>query len=71
LKVSLTGHADKRGSESYNEKLATRRAEAVKSYLVRNLGIDASRVSTVAKGEVSPLSPTMYSINRRVDIQGM
>ncbi len=71
LKISLTGHADKRGSESYNERLAERRAEAVKAYLVRNLGIDESRISTNGKGEVDPLSPTMYSINRRVDIQGM
>ncbi len=71
LKISLTGHADKRGSESYNERLAERRAEAVKAYLIRNLGIDESRISTNGKGEVDPLSPTMYSINRRVDIQGM
>jgi len=71
LKINLTGHADARGSEAYNEKLASRRAESVKNYLVRNLGVDAGRISTAAKGEVDPLSPTMYSINRRVDISGM
>lgn len=70
LKISLTGHADKRGSETYNEKLAVRRAEAVKKYLVRNLGVDASRITVSAKGETDPKSTTMFSINRRVDIVG-
>jgi len=71
LKITLTGHADSRGSEAYNDKLATRRAEAVKTYLVRNLGISESRISTEGKGETTPMSSNMYSINRRVDIQGM
>ncbi|MGB0522946.1 MAG: OmpA family protein [Flammeovirgaceae bacterium] len=70
LKIALTGHADKRGSEAYNNKLATRRAEAVKTYLVRNLGVDASRITVNAKGESEPKSSTLYSINRRVDIEG-
>ena len=51
LKITLTGHADSRGSEAYNEKLAMRRAEAVKKYLVRNLGIAEGRITTAAKGE--------------------
>lgn len=71
LKIELTGHADKRGSEAYNQRLAERRAEAVKKYLVRNLGISESRISTSGKGETSPMSSTMYSINRRVDIKGV
>ena len=71
LKVTVTGHADSRGSEAYNTKLAQRRADAVKNYLVRNLGVSADRISTEAKGENSPLSSTMYSVNRRVDIQGV
>ena len=70
LKITLTGHADKRGPEAYNLKLATRRAEAVKKYLVRNLGVDESRITVNAKGETEPKSSTMYSINRRVDIEG-
>lgn len=70
LKISLTGHADKRGSEAYNNALANRRAEAVKNYLVRNLGVDASRITVNAKGETAPMSSTIYSVNRRVDISG-
>jgi len=70
LKITLTGHADKRGPEAFNQKLAERRAEAVKKYLVRNLGIDASRIIVASKGETEPKSATLNSINRRVDIEG-
>jgi peptidoglycan-associated lipoprotein len=52
-KVMIEGHADSRGTNEYNLALTSRRAAAVKDYLV-SLGVAADRVSTVAKGEEQP-----------------
>lgn len=49
----VTGHADRIGTEKYNQKLSERRAAAVKAYLVSK-GIAADRVKTVGKGESEP-----------------
>lgn len=46
--VEITGHTDRLGSKAYNDKLSTRRAEAVQNYLVQVGGIPASKVT--AKG---------------------
>jgi OOP family OmpA-OmpF porin len=46
--VSVTGHTDRIGSAAYNQKLSTRRAEAVKAYLIEPAGIPAGKI--VAKG---------------------
>lgn len=52
--VLVTGHADRIGSDKYNEKLSQKRADAVKKYIVSQ-GIDASRIETAAKGESEPV----------------
>lgn len=49
----VTGHADRMGSDKYNQKLSERRAVAVKTYL-GSQGIAADRVKTVGKGEAMP-----------------
>ena len=50
----VTGHADRIGSDAYNQKLSQRRADAVKAYLVSQ-GVEANRIETAAKGESEPL----------------
>jgi len=49
-RVDAVGHADRIGGNDYNLQLSTRRAEAVRAYLVGK-GIDAGRVRADAKGE--------------------
>ena len=49
----VTGHADRIGSDKYNQKLSERRAAAVKDYLTSQ-GVAANRVKTVGKGEAMP-----------------
>ncbi|MDP3482316.1 MAG: OmpA family protein [Sulfuricella sp.] len=49
----VTGHADRIGSDKYNQKLSERRAAAVKDYLTSQ-GVAADRVKTVGKGEAMP-----------------
>lgn len=49
----VTGHTDRIGTETYNQKLSERRANAVKDYLVKN-GVAAERIKVVGKGESEP-----------------
>jgi outer membrane protein OmpA-like peptidoglycan-associated protein len=69
--VSVTGHADRSGTEQYNLALSMRRAEMVKAGLIR-LGMPASMIVVVAKGESQPLVQTADGVreaqNRRVEI---
>jgi OOP family OmpA-OmpF porin len=46
--INVMGHTDRIGSHAYNQKLSTRRAEAVGIYLVESGGIPAQKIS--AKG---------------------
>jgi len=52
--ILVEGHCDERGTPEYNLALGERRAQSAKDYLV-NLGIAASRLSTVSYGEEKPL----------------
>jgi OOP family OmpA-OmpF porin len=51
--IALTGHADRFGSDAYNQKLSERRANSVKDYLVVK-GVPASRITAVGHGETQP-----------------
>ncbi len=51
--VSVEGHCDSRGSSEYNLALGSRRATAVKDYLV-SLGLAANRITVVSKGKEQP-----------------
>lgn len=50
IKVSVIGHTDTAGSNSYNYALGGRRAEAVQKMLIQN-GIPASQIVAVSAGE--------------------
>jgi len=52
--VLVTGHADRIGTDAYNQKLSQRRADAVKAYLVGQ-GVEDKRIETAAKGEAEPV----------------
>lgn len=52
--ILVTGHADRIGTDDYNQRLSERRANAVKDYLVSE-GIEAGRIQTAAKGESEPV----------------
>jgi OOP family OmpA-OmpF porin len=71
MRVVIEGHTDSVGSDTYNQRLSERRAEAVKRYLVRQ-GIDASRIRTVGNGESRPIADNTTAAgrakNRRAEI---
>lgn len=68
--ISIQGHADNTGEESFNNPLSNNRASSIKEYLV-NVGIDADRLSTKAFGESMPKASNSSeegrAINRRVE----
>ena len=72
LYISLSGFTDERGTKKYNLALSTRRAEAIKSYLIAQ-GIDPARILIFAYGEEFPLkkghNESAWRFNRRVDIR--
>jgi OOP family OmpA-OmpF porin len=53
--IMAVGHADRFGSEAYNQNLSERRVVAVKTYLV-DKGIAAGRIHTEGKGETQPVT---------------
>src|SRR5881227_2835516 len=52
-RVKVTGHTDYVGSAAYNDKLAQRRAETVKSFLVK-YGASADQITTSGDGKRNP-----------------
>jgi len=72
LQLSIEGHCDERGSDTYNLKLGIKRAQAVKEYLVRK-GIEGSRLHTVSFGKRRPLargqSEASFAQNRRFELK--
>jgi OOP family OmpA-OmpF porin len=53
--IIAVGHADRIGTDAYNQKLSEKRAAAVKTYLVSK-GIEANRVYTEGKGKKQPVT---------------
>jgi outer membrane protein OmpA-like peptidoglycan-associated protein len=67
-KLLIEGHTDKKGTRAYNDDLSKRRADAVKDYLVKEMGVSADRLETVGKGFSEPANPKnpFAPENRRV-----
>lgn len=53
IRIQLSSHTDCRASDSYNELLSQRRAQAAVDYLIAK-GIDASRLTAKGYGESQP-----------------
>ncbi len=69
--VLILGHTDSSGSDSYNQTLSERRANAAKDYLV-SLGISANRIKSEGKGEAEPIGSNDTDAgresNRRIEV---
>jgi peptidoglycan-associated lipoprotein len=72
LKVRIEGHCDERGTTDYNLALGERRANKVMEIL-KVLGIDEARLSTISYGEEHPVcteqNEDCYAKNRRVHLE--
>jgi outer membrane protein OmpA-like peptidoglycan-associated protein len=71
IKIKIVGHTDSDGDDNSNLDLSKRRSLSVKTALVTNFNIEASRIETDGKGEIEPLAPndnvTNKALNRRVE----
>lgn len=69
--VTIVGHTDSRGSDSYNLDLSRRRAESVAQYLTSR-GVDYGRLRTEGAGESQPRASNDNEAgrqqNRRVEL---
>jgi outer membrane protein OmpA-like peptidoglycan-associated protein len=69
-RIVITGHADK--SEPNAEVIGRKRAEAIKTYLVKERGVDEARVTTRSAGSSKPLDTGTSAVarakNRRADV---
>ncbi len=71
LKLRVEGHTDSQGSDSLNQELSQKRAEAVRAYLAGPGGVANSPVDAVGLGESHPIASNETSDgrakNRRVE----
>ena len=71
VRIVIAGHADRSGSEAYNQALSERRARNVAQALGQR-GVPASTMTLEAYGEIRPRVPTADGVrepqNRRVEI---
>ena len=72
LKIEISGHTDNIGTESFNEILSQRRADAVVRYLVAK-GINNDRLSAKGYGQVLPVESNETeegrAANRRTEFE--
>jgi OOP family OmpA-OmpF porin len=72
MKIEISGHTDKTGSEPLNFKLSEARAKVVVDYLVKK-GIEATLLEFRGYGSLQPIAdnatPDGRKMNRRVEFK--
>ncbi len=56
-KVTVEGHTDSKGSDKVNLDMSQRRADAVKTWLVKKKGIPEKMITTKGYGKTKPVAP--------------
>jgi len=68
--ITIIGHTDSKGSNSYNQTLSESRARSVTTYTSQN-GISSTRLTAIGKGESDPIATNDTdegsALNRRVE----
>jgi outer membrane protein OmpA-like peptidoglycan-associated protein len=71
LKLEIDGDTDSTGNPQHNKELSQKRAEAVRSVLIAQFGVDASRLTAAGFGADKPIAsndtPEGRAQNRRVE----
>jgi OOP family OmpA-OmpF porin len=69
--VTINGYTDNIGSKRVNQRLSTHRAQKARSYLIKNFGIDGSRITVKGLGFSMPVASNSTrkgrALNRRVE----
>jgi outer membrane protein OmpA-like peptidoglycan-associated protein len=71
-RIRLDGYTDSIGTDAYNIKLSEKRATAVMNYLVKEAGVESSKITAVGHGKADPVADNETAEgrakNRRVEI---
>ena len=67
VKVKIVGHTDSDGADASNLDLSKRRGASVKNELVKNFGIEASRLESDGMGESQPVAPNDTPANKALN----
>ena len=67
VRVKIVGHTDSDGADAANLDLSKRRGASVKNELVKNFGIDASRLESDGMGETKPVAPNDTPVNKALN----
>ncbi len=69
-KMIIEGHTDYMGSYEYNIGLGDRRAQTIRTYLIKQFNLDANKIVTESYGETRPIGDNGNyqgrQLNRRV-----
>ena len=75
VNITIIGHTDSIGNKIYNLGLSIKRAEAVKHFLVNDLGVEETWLTTRGYGEIQPIATNETeegrAKNRRVEFMRM
>ena len=70
--IFVSGHCDERASEAYNLSLGTRRANTIRTLLIKR-GVQANQIYTISFGKEMPAdpghTPDAWAKNRRVEFK--
>jgi len=67
VRVKIVGHTDSDGADPANLDLSKRRGASVKDELVKNFGINASRLESDGLGETKPIAPNDTPVNKALN----
>lgn len=67
VKIKIVGHTDSDGDDKSNLDLSKRRAASVKNVLVKDFGIEVTRIETDGKGEGAPIAPNDSGVNKALN----
>ena len=66
--ITIEGHSDERGTREYNLALGAKRAQSIKSFLIRQ-GVNPARIRTISYGKERPVATcndiSCWAQNRR------
>jgi outer membrane protein OmpA-like peptidoglycan-associated protein len=72
IAIEITGHTDNQGSDAYNNRLSSQRAQAVRQYLLRK-SIAPNRITAFGLGSTTPISSNDSeegrAKNRRIEVR--
>jgi len=57
--IRFEGHADRRNSDEYNQRLSERRANSAEVYAADKEGANPSKLSQIGFGELKPVGETL------------